>query len=285
MTATEKSSLEDLVQRARGGDDRALESLISAIQDRIYGLAVRMLADTEPARDATQEILIKIVTNLAKFRGDSTFGTWSYRVAVNHLLTLKARKREQFLSFDVLGPVIDAGVAPQPDEHPERALLVKEMRVACTQSMLLCLDRDHRLAYILGEILELDGVEAAAILELSPTAFRKRLSRARQKLESFMQARCGVYDRTQSCRCDLQLSAGIQQGLIDPQRLQYARHPERGDTGDPHSAASPVDMTDDHREVENLLSVAKVYRSHPDYASPRNFAAEIKDIIHGHGAS
>lgn len=65
----------------------------------------------------------------------------------------------------------NAGVAPQPDQHPERALLVKEMRVACTQSMLLCLDRGHRLAYILGEILELDGVEAASILDLSPAAF------------------------------------------------------------------------------------------------------------------
>jgi len=67
--------------------------------------------------------------------------------------------------------------------------------------MLLCLDRSHRLAYVLGEILELASEEAASILEVSAAAFRKRLSRAREEMEAFLQRQCGLAVPANRCRC------------------------------------------------------------------------------------
>ena len=81
------SDLERLVEAAKEGDKKALEDLILKIQDKIYGLALRMLYNPSDAEDASQEILLKIITHLGTFRGESAFTTWMFRVAVNHLLT------------------------------------------------------------------------------------------------------------------------------------------------------------------------------------------------------
>ena len=67
----------------------------------------------------------------------------------------------------------------------EQSLLVQEIAISCMQGMLLCFDRDLRMAYILGEIFEVSGDDAAYILAISPAAYRKRLSRARRLLRGF----------------------------------------------------------------------------------------------------
>src|SRR5204862_4080190 len=74
-------TLEASVEAARRGDSAALEAVITAIQDRIYGLAMRMLAHPQDAQDATQEILVKIVTNLNTFRHEAPFPNWACRIA------------------------------------------------------------------------------------------------------------------------------------------------------------------------------------------------------------
>src|SRR5437868_13590781 len=78
--------LEHLVVLARNGDADALERLVRAVHDRIYRLALRMTARPTDAEDATQEILIRVVTRLASYRGEAAFTTWVHRIAVNHLL-------------------------------------------------------------------------------------------------------------------------------------------------------------------------------------------------------
>src|SRR2546425_11397490 len=97
-----ETTLEDLVLRAQDGDRGSLETIVIWIQDKVYGLALRMLWHPEDARDAAQEILIRIVTRLGSFRGESAFLTWVYQVAVNHLLSVRAsRLEEQRLTFDL----------------------------------------------------------------------------------------------------------------------------------------------------------------------------------------
>jgi RNA polymerase sigma factor (sigma-70 family) len=94
-------ALEDLVQQAKDGKKEALESLVRRIQDRVYGLALRMLGYPADAEDAAQEILVKVVTHLDSFRQESAFSTWVYRVAANHLLTTRKRLAEkQTSSFE-----------------------------------------------------------------------------------------------------------------------------------------------------------------------------------------
>ena len=80
------TNLEALVKEALGGSSQALEEIVRQIKDLMFGVSLRMLYSPEAAEDATQEILIKIVTNLGTFRGESAFKTWAMRIATNHPL-------------------------------------------------------------------------------------------------------------------------------------------------------------------------------------------------------
>src|SRR5258708_24462471 len=114
------------------------------------------------AEDAAQEILIIVLTHLGSFRGESALTTWVWRVAANHLARVR-RGRREVVSFELLDERLrsglDADAADRPD--PLSEALTRELRMRCTQAMLLCLDRELRIAYILGDILNLSGDEAA----------------------------------------------------------------------------------------------------------------------------
>jgi RNA polymerase sigma factor (sigma-70 family) len=200
-----REDLEALVERARSGDRDGLERLVEQIQRPVYNLALRMLWHPEDARDATQDILIRVVTHLGTFRGDSRVLTWVSRIAANYLITARqSRVEAEGYTFDRFANELHDGLADVPDEGEwpaDRALLLEEVKVGCMHGLLTCLDRPHRLAYVLGEILELDGVEAASILSISPAAFRKRLSRARDAVVEFTRVHCGLVDPANACRC------------------------------------------------------------------------------------
>ena len=106
---------------------------------------------------------------------------------------------------------------------PDIKLLVTEAMIACTSGMLLCLDRQQRLAYILGEILRVTDTVAAEVLELTPENFRQRLARARRDLRNFMNDKCGLVNRANPCRCAKKTRGFIQAGHVDPDNLVFAR--------------------------------------------------------------
>ena len=180
------SDIETLVSAAKEGNKHALEELVLQIQDRIYGLALRMLYDPSDAQDASQEILLKIITHLGTFRGESAFTTWMYRVAANHLLTTRKRRAErEAMSFEAYEEDLDIESARNWQVSQSdilQRLFVEEIRISCLQGLLLCLDREHRLAFLLADVFGVSGEQGAAILDITPAAFRKRLSRARETL-------------------------------------------------------------------------------------------------------
>src|SRR5260370_17456683 len=106
-----------LVLRARAGDRKPLEELVQRHQAWIYNIAVRMLYHAQDAEDATQEILIKVLTRLSSFEGRSSFRTWLYRIVANHVLnTKRGRVEVRHVSIDFPSH----GAAP--DDKPEFAL-------------------------------------------------------------------------------------------------------------------------------------------------------------------
>jgi RNA polymerase sigma factor (sigma-70 family) len=180
-------ALELDVARAVAGDREALESVIAAIQPDVHRIALRFLWHPEDAEDATQEILIRVMTRLETFRGESAFRTWVFRVASNRLLTIRAKRAErQAMSFEEFAADLESGLSEDVVTIPdiEQDLLLDEVRIGCTMAMLLCLERPYRLAYILGEIMELDHNEGAAVMDISPAAFRARVSRARRSIRA-----------------------------------------------------------------------------------------------------
>lgn len=259
----------ELIERAGAGDRRALETLIEHIQDNVYGLALRMLWHPEDARDATQEILLRVVTHLSSFRGESAFLTWVYRVAANALINFrKSRVEMQSYDFERFGRELDEGLlhpAPNALPQPDDAVLVEEIKVGCTLGMLMCLDRAHRLAYILGEILEFDSGEAAEVLEISAVAFRQRLSRARNAVVQFMRQKCGLVNEANPCRCSRRVPFAIATGRIDPARLLFARHEGR--------------LRHEVRKLEDARHIAAIYRSQPEFHSLDDFRNLVRGLV------
>ncbi len=202
-----------LVQQAQNGDRTALEAVLRALQDRVHRLALRMLADPEAAQDATQEILIRIMTKLSTFQGGSRFETWAYRLASNHLLNVcRKAQADHALRFDDFAADLETGLVDAPTA--EDTVMLNQLRITCTMAMLLCLDPDHRAAYVLGEIFEMDQSEACAILDITNSNFRKRLSRARKEVQDFTARHCGLAQKAAKCRCPRRLPAAVQLGRV-----------------------------------------------------------------------
>ena len=274
-TRGDAETLEHEVDRARSGDRAALESVVRAVQKDIHNLAIRFLWHPQDAEDATQEILIRVLTGLGGFRGESGFRTWVYRVACNALLTLrKQRMEQQSLSFEQFGEDLAHGLSDASlstkDDAIER-LLLEEVKIGCTLAMLQCLDRDHRLAYILGEIMELDHIQAAGALETTPAAFRKRLSRARVSILSFMTAHCGLINPTNACRCHRRVSTAVALGRVDPSHLLFATSQQQ--------ARRFPEVLAEIRQLEESRRAAALYRSHPEARTSDAFIAWLKKLL------
>jgi len=268
-------SLEHEVALAKAGDRAALESVVRAVQQDVYGVALRFLWHPQDAEDATQEILIRVITGLGGFRGDSGFRTWVYRVACNRLLTLRKQRVEQrSMSFEEFSEDLSRGLSDDSlsVEHDlDGVLLMEEVKIGCTLAMLMCLDRNHRLAYILGEIVELDHHEAAEVLEITPAAFRKRLSRARASITSFMISRCGLVNPANACRCRRRVNTALDLGRVDPENLFFASSLD--------SAKRFPEVLVKIRQLEETRRAAALYRSHPDPKPSESFVSWLRRAV------
>ena len=219
-------AVEDLARQAISGDRDALDRLVRALQGDVYGLALRMLWNREDAEDATQEILVRTVTRLAQFDFRSTLKTWVYRIAVNYILDVKKSPIERMqLNFQRFGDDLVEGLSADGPADSERSLLVEEVKIGCTLGMLQCLDRPHRLAYVLGEILDLPGPEAAEALGISPDLFRKRLQHARAAIEAFTRTYCGLASDSAVCACHRRVPAALRLGRVNPEAIDFAQRP------------------------------------------------------------
>jgi len=251
----------DLVEQAKNGDRAALEKLVLRHQAWIYNIAVRMIFQPQDAEEVTQEVLVKVITKLSTFKGESKFRTWLYRIAANHVLNMNRRGVEaQRMTFAVYGAAIDRTPdldLPDPKSVPvELPLLVEEAKIGCTTGMLLCLDRKQRLIFTLGEILGVSDTVGGEVLEMTADNFRQCLARARRDLYSFMNNQCGLVNKNNPCRCPKKTKGFIEQGHVDPHNLWFVpQHVERVKD----VAAETV------REIENVVEgqYAALYRDHP----------------------
>jgi RNA polymerase sigma factor (sigma-70 family) len=257
---------EQLARRALAGDRAALEALARALQPQVFSLALRMLWNREDAEDATQEILVRVITRLSGFDFRSQLKTWVYRLAVNYLLYVKKSAVERMnLSFVRFSDDLLNGLADEGPGESERSVLVEEVKIGCTLAMLQCLDRPHRLAYILGEILDLPGREAAEALDIDPVVLRKRLERARIEVCTFTQSYCGLVSDDAACRCQRRVPPAVRLGRVRPDSLDFA-----------DKAVSFEEVRTAVRRAEGARRALEVHRT----SSPRESSASlVKRII------
>jgi RNA polymerase sigma factor (sigma-70 family) len=265
MSSSDDSSLEDLARLAIDGDRGALDLVVRELQSRVYGLALRMLWNKEDAEDATQEILVRIVTRLSRFDFRSRLQTWAYRVAVNYILDVKKSAVERLhMSFERFADSLETGLDTEADSNVEHSVLVEEVKVGCTLAMLQCLDRPHRLAYVLGEIMELPGPEAAEVLDVSAELFRKRLQHARASVLSFTKSYCGLASDAAPCRCDRQVAAAVRDGRLNPHELVFAG-----------TRASFEETKAKVRQVDEARWALEVHRTSNPRGSSVDFARQL----------
>src|SRR6201982_1417581 len=256
-----------LVMRTRLGDREALEHLIERHQGWIHNIRIPMICHPQDAEDATQEILIKVLTRLSSFEGRSSFRSWLYRIVFNHVLNMKRGRVEAqraTVDFASYGAALDAmpdlELADPNGTSADTDLLVTEEMLSCTTGMLLCLDREQRLTFILGAIFDVSDTVAAELLEITPDNFRQRLARARRDLRNFMNDKCGLVNHANPCRCAKKTRGFIQAGHVDSQTLLSFRErlcEEREAAPKVHEAINTLDG-----------KCAEVFRGHPFYKAP-----------------
>jgi hypothetical protein len=198
-----------------------------------------------------------------------------YRLAVNHVLNLKRRKWEEAgLYFEKYRRDLDA----VPDEiadvgaSAEARLLEDETRIGCTSGLLLCLDREQRLIYVLGDIFGVTDAVGAELLQISRDNFRQKLSRARRDLRAFVTNQCGLVNAANPCRCAKKTRGFVKAGYLDPQNLLFAR--ER--------VVHVRDVSTRRRDDLEALDAAyaDIHRDHP-FQQPPDFVAALRGLIDG----
>lgn len=212
--------IENLLEDAIAGKPSALEKILKEAQGFVYRLTLRMLWNPTDAEDATQEILIRITKNLKKFKRESKFTTWVYRITVNYLLTEKKKKYKLEESYS---KIIKKLETTSIKNDYEVNLQKEELKIGCSYAMLLSLDKNHRIAFILHYIFELSGEEGSQILETTPANYRKRVSRAKEKLLGFMSARCNLINKLKVCKCPNVLTHLVENNFITQEDTRKLR--------------------------------------------------------------
>jgi len=180
---SESTSNSELVRLSQLGDQTAFEQLVVRHQDLVFSLAFKLTGNKEMANDVAQEAFIRAWKAIDKFRGDSTFGTWIYRITVNSAWTLrkKAKKHNTLNIDETYEPVII-------DEKRDPELVAINSDLSST--LINALDKiplDQRIIVELKNIEGRSHKEIADILGISVTAAKVRLHRAHQRLRNILE--------------------------------------------------------------------------------------------------
>lgn len=262
----------ELIDQAVSGNKNSLETLLFSVQDVVYNLSLRMLGNPHDAEDATQEIIIRIITKLSTFRKESAFSTWVYRIATNHLLNYKKGFFAKMppLSFEFYGEDIQNGFIENNStlmQGVDESLLSEELKMSCTNVMLQCFEPQDRIIYILGTMFRVDSKICGEILEITPEAYRKRLSRLRNKMAEFLGAYCEL-GSSKNCSCTKRIGYAISSHRLNPTNFEYLNLNKLDEN-------SVHDYT---QAMENLDDLSSVFAALPKYRSPqlvKNYICEI----------
>lgn len=263
-----------LIEQAADGDKNALETVILSVQDLVFNLSLRMLGTFPDAEDASQDILLKVITHLSSFRRESSFSTWVFRIAINHLKNYKKHMFAKFpLSFEFYGnDILNGKIDDVPDltQDVEKSILAEELKMSCTNVMLQCLDVESRCIFILGTMFQVDSRIAGDILDMTPETYRQRLSRIRKKMATFLNDYCGEYGRGK-CHCINRVNYAIQNHRISPTNLNFVN-------------AAPVHsktLAEVKEAMEAIDDLSEEFSFCKTYQSPEDLKEFIKKFLDG----
>jgi len=182
-----------LIEQCQRGETSAMERLILKYQNRLYNVIFRICSNPDDAAELTQETFVKVIENVGKFQGKSTFYTWAFRIAVN--LTINYCRRNSRLgltsldsaeSGDQMSGVLREYLSNDKSPDPAHVAQNRELCDLVMQSIAR-LDEDHRTILVLRDIEGMSYAQIAQVLELELGTVRSRISRARGKFKDILE--------------------------------------------------------------------------------------------------
>lgn len=187
----------NLVERAKSGDIEAFEQLIISCEKKVFNIAYRMIGNYDDANELAQEVFLKAFRSIKKFKGDSLFSTWIYKITANVCLDeLRKRKKKVVISLDQDIELNEGEVKRQiPDDAPTPDLEVEsnEIKSAVNESIQQ-LPEDYKSVIILRDIQGFSYTEISKIVNCPEGTVKSRINRARQALKKILQGKKELFD-------------------------------------------------------------------------------------------
>lgn len=247
-----------------------LTQLLNEIKNRIFNLSIRMLSDVQRAEDATQDILIKIIKQIDSLKDKTRFKPWALTIAKNHLINeIKEDNRFKSISFEIMEndcniPMDEIHFTSTPD--PDKDLLLAELKISCSQAMLMCLSKEERYIYILSSMFGINSVNGGTIMEITPDNYRQKLHRAKLKLKNFIENNCGLINKSSICQCSKRLDYALSIGRISKERLAFT---EEKYLPDQLNIKSFIEM------MERYEDYSDIFAQNPHYVLPEEFGLPL----------
>lgn len=180
-----------LINKAAKGDSWAFEQLVNKYEARLYSVALRMCGNREDAQDCLQDAMLRIYRSLDRFKGQSAFSTWAYRITMNTCLDeLRRRRSRAATSLDAL---LETGWDPAAETvTPEDAAISAEQRREL-EAAIANLPEDMRSAIILREMHDMTYEEISEALDTNIGTVKSRISRGRERLRQLINGRPGLF--------------------------------------------------------------------------------------------
>lgn len=172
----------DLVQACCAGDDRCFNELVMRYKNLVYSVILRMINDREEANDLAQEVFIKIYRNLDKYRPEFKFSTWVIRIATNHVIDFRRKKKQDHANIDDLSHTLVA----ENNDSPERIYEIKEQSQMLTE-MVSNLPDMYRVPIVLYHQQGLSYQEISEIIEEPLSKVKNRIFRGRKMLKEVLE--------------------------------------------------------------------------------------------------
>lgn len=177
-----RDDLAELVAAAQAGERQAFDELVRRTYVEMYTLAVRLTANEEDASDVVQEAYLRAWKGIRRFRGDSQFTTWMYRITANAASTMtQRRRRQQVTHIDDVAEPVETRLEHQPEGAAESAAALEELSVAVS-----VLPPKLRAIIVLKDVYGLSHEDIAEELGISVAAAKVRLHRGRKKLRDLL---------------------------------------------------------------------------------------------------
>jgi RNA polymerase sigma-70 factor (ECF subfamily) len=238
---------------------------------QVFNFAFRMSLDRDRATEVVEESYRRAYRKSGDLQADTDEGLWLLKIA-QHILGRRLPRGPE-LDWSTLDETLRSE-ATRTDvvrslREPERDFLLWELKQGCMTAVINCLSPGERAAFVLAKIMQLGDAEAAAVLGVSLSAFRVRLSRAQKKVTDYLAPRCEHIDPNNPCRCPARVGVALSKGFIRaPSQLRLRQGVEPfGRYGGAGGEDAP------------LRDVATIYAHLPEPDPPEDLGARLRRLV------